>query len=68
MGCRCNERRDVIRQGVAAARAGHLAGVRHAAGYVGRTLIEDARSGDLRRMAEARIAALRSKMLPGASR
>ena len=41
MGCRCGERRAALGHGLRAAGRGDLAGVRAAAGHVGRTTIED---------------------------
>ena len=59
MGCRCNERRDAMREGAAAAVRGDAASVKQAATFVSRTLIEDVRRGELRRSAMQRLADLR---------
>ena len=59
MGCRCNERRDAMRQGAAAAMRGNAAGVKQAATFVSRTLIEDVRRSGLQRSAMQRLADLR---------
>ena len=59
MGCRCNERRDAMREGAAAAVRGNVAGAKQAATFVSRTLIEDVRRGELQRAAMQRLADLR---------
>ncbi|ARP97981.1 hypothetical protein [Pseudorhodoplanes sinuspersici] len=59
MGCRCNERRGAMRQGAAAAMRGNAADVKQAATFVGRTLVEDVRRGELQRSAMQRLANLR---------
>lgn len=59
MGCRCAERARAISAAVAAVKAGDIGAIKQNVGYVGRTLVEDARSGDLRRAAEQRLAGIR---------
>lgn len=61
MGCRCSERTDALRRVASAARQGDVrSGVRDVA-FVGRTLIEDVRSGALKREAATRLAQLRMR-------
>ncbi len=64
MGCRCNERKQAIVRGVSAAARGDVQGAASSAAYVVRTLVEDARSGDLRAAAAARLASMRNSMRP----
>lgn len=59
MGCRCNERKQAIVRGMSAAVRGDAKSVAGAAGFVARTLVEDARSGALRTAASTQLAKLR---------
>jgi hypothetical protein len=63
MGCRCKERGRAISAGASALSRGDLRAAAASAGYVGRTLIEDARSGALGRAATQRLAQLRAMRL-----
>lgn len=60
MGCRCSERTDVLRRATAAIKRGDVKSAAAHVGFVGRTLVEDARSGDLKRAAQTRLAQLRN--------
>ncbi|WP_316234981.1 MULTISPECIES: hypothetical protein [unclassified Bradyrhizobium] len=51
-------------RGVSAAARGDVQGAASSAAYVVRTLVEDARSGDLRAAAAARLASMRNSMRP----
>lgn len=62
MGCRCNERKKAISRGMAAAVRGDAKSVARAAGFVTRTLSEDARSGALRTAASNKLAQLRGAL------
>jgi hypothetical protein len=62
MGCRCNERKQAIVRGMSAAVRGDAKSVAGAAGFVARTLREDARTGALRTAATARLAQLGAKL------
>lgn len=64
MGCRCNQRGQAISKGASALARGNLAGAGKAAAYVGRTLAQDVRSGDLQRAARQRLADLRRLVRP----
>lgn len=57
MGCRCAERRIAIRRAAAAAIKGDGRGVTVNAGFVGRTMVRDARTA-ARDLAGRRLAAL----------
>ncbi|MBI1202559.1 MAG: hypothetical protein GC182_08615 [Rhodopseudomonas sp.] len=60
MACRCSERADDLREMTSRLAKGDIAGTVKAATHAARTLAEDARSGDLRRAALARVAAIRA--------
>lgn len=64
MGCRCAERAQAISAAASALARGDLAGAKAQAATVGRTLVEDAKRGDLRRAASAQL----SRLLPRARR
>ena len=59
MGCRCRERTDALRRATAALKRGEVREAVADVGYVGRTMVEDARSGDLRRAAQQRLGELK---------
>lgn len=59
MGCRCNERAREIGAAARAALRGNAGAVKRSLGYVGRTFVEDARSGALREAATQKLARLR---------
>jgi hypothetical protein len=59
MGCRCNERRTAIKQAAQQLARGNLRVAGQQAGFVARTLVQDARSGALRQAAQQRLATLR---------
>lgn len=58
MGCRCQERKAAIAAGASALARGNVRQVAQSAGYVGRTLVQDARSGELQRAALLRLASI----------
>ncbi|MGX9947274.1 hypothetical protein [Bradyrhizobium sp. BTAi1] len=62
MGCRCNERKQAIVRGVSAAVRGDVKTLAESAGFVARTLSQDARSGALRTAASNQLALLRSNL------
>lgn len=59
MGCRCQERGEALRRAAASAARGEIRDVVRELSFVGRTLNEDRRSGELARAAVARLAVLR---------
>lgn len=59
MGCRCGERTEALRNAGNALRRGEVRTAIRQGGFVGRTLIEDTRSGALRQAAKDRLAQLR---------
>jgi hypothetical protein len=61
MGCRCRERTDALHRARQAVVRGEFRAAAGAIGFVGRTLIEDARSGDLRAAAGARLNAMKAR-------
>jgi hypothetical protein len=64
MGCRCKERGQALSTAVTSLARGQVAGVGRQLGFVGRTLVQDARSGALRDAAAARLAQLRRTVRP----
>lgn len=62
MACRCNERRASMTAGAKALARGQIAPAVRAAGYVSRTLAEDARSGALQQAATTRLAQMRARI------
>ena len=62
MGCRCRERTDALRRATAALVRGDVREVVQETQFVGRTLTEDARSGDLRREAARRLGELKRSL------
>lgn len=60
MGCRCAERAQAIRTAVGALVRGDVDQAKAQASFVTRSLVEDARRGDLKRAATARLATLRN--------
>jgi len=61
MGCRCNERKAMIMKAMSEAMRGDVRQVVSSASFVGRTLAQDARSGELRRAAAQQLAALKAR-------
>lgn len=61
MPCRCAERREVLRRAAAAASRGEVAEALRDARFVGRTLVQDIRSGALAQAARARLAQRRAR-------
>jgi hypothetical protein len=62
MGCRCNERKQAIVRGAAAAVRGDAKSAAEAANFVVRTLSQDVRSGALRTAAGNQLAQLRASI------
>lgn len=60
MGCRCNERAQALRSAVKAGARGDVAAVARDLSFIGKTLREDVRSGDLARVALQRLSVLRA--------
>lgn len=61
MGCRCNERKAAIGQAAQALARGNLRQAATSAGYVGRTFVQDARSGALAQKAVQSLATLKRR-------
>jgi hypothetical protein len=61
MGCRCKERAEALRRAVAATARGDRNALGRELGFVGRTIVEDTRSGALARVAMQRLAVLRRR-------
>lgn len=62
MGCRCKERTQAISRGLSAAVRGDVNALAKSAGYVARTLSQDARSGALRTAASNKLALMRANL------
>ncbi|WIG52497.1 MAG: hypothetical protein OJF48_003416 [Afipia sp.] len=63
MGCRCNERKQAISRGAAAAVRGDVKAAASSAAYVARTLAQDARSGALRAAAANQLSRMSSSIM-----
>ena len=61
MGCRCAERADALRRAASAVGRGDVRAVGRDLAFVGRTLTQDARSGDLARAASQSLAKLKAR-------
>ena len=59
MGCRCTERAAALTRARTAVVSGNVKNAAHEIAHVGRTLVEDARSGALRRAAVTQLARMR---------
>jgi len=60
MGCRCNERAEALRNAVKAGARGDVVAAARDLSFIGKTLREDVRSGDLVRLARHRLSVLRA--------
>lgn len=58
--CRCNERKQAITRGAAAAMRGDVKAAASSAAFVARTLTQDARSGALRTAAANTLSQMRA--------
>jgi len=61
MGCRCGERTDALRRATAAVMRGDAKSAARELIFTGTTFVQDARSGDLRRAAQARLRQMRGR-------
>lgn len=59
MGCRCNERGQALTRAVSSAIRGQVKAVTRELGFVGKTAVDDLRSGAMRQAATAKLAAMR---------
>ena len=62
MACRCGERTDALRRATAAVVRGDAKTAARELAFTGRTLLQDARSGDLRREADVRLRQMRGRL------
>lgn len=62
MGCRCAERADALRRAASAMVHGQVQSAVQEIKFAGRTLVEDTRSGALRRAATAQLTKLRAQV------
>lgn len=59
MGCRCTERAADLNRAVDSIKRGEVKAAAHAVGHAGRTLVEDVKSGAIKRAIGARLATMR---------
>ena len=64
MGCRCNERGRALAGAVSSIARGQVKAAGQNMAFVGRTLVQDARSGALKAEAAARLAQMRNGSKP----
>lgn len=62
MGCRCRERTDALRRATAAVVRGDAKAAARELVFTGGTLLQDARTGDLRREAAQRLRQMRGRL------
>ena len=60
MGCRCSERTDELRRAAANLKTGNVRAAGREIASAARSFAQDAKSGDLKRAAVSRLAAIRA--------